>query len=97
VLFLIIIIIICLIIASYSVTTRKVGIARKYAERKKKLEDKKKKQEMEKQEEDLKYGVYAAKKANVLCHKCGHRNKVTSSTRPLAVTCSQCDTRGVIY
>ena len=86
-----------IIIITYLFVSQRVVVARRYAERRYELEKMREKRELEAQEAELKYGVYKAKKQNVLCHKCGHRNKIKSTSRPLAVKCSQCDTRGVVY
>jgi hypothetical protein len=85
-----------LVMITSSFVTRKVRDAREYSEKKKELEDKRKKWEQE--QEEKKYGIYSDKKElDVLCPSCGKRNKVHSTQRPLAVRCTTCKTRGVIY
>jgi hypothetical protein len=42
-----------------------------------------------------KYGKYKAPK--VVCHVCGASFEVMTLNRPVAVTCNQCSSRGVIY
>jgi hypothetical protein len=94
-LLIVILVLAVLIIVTSSFVTRKVGKFRDYAEQRRQLEDRLRKEARE--EEEINYGIYKAKNPEVLCHKCGERNKVKSSQRPLAVTCSQCKTRGVVY
>jgi hypothetical protein len=96
ILILIIIVMIACIFGIYMSVSKQIEEAREYSERKHSLEEQLKKLKDE-QEKELKYGVYSPKKADVLCHNCGHRNSVTTSNRPLAVTCEQCEHRGVIY
>jgi len=85
-----------LVMITSSFVSRKVRSAREYSEKKKILEDKRKKWEQE--QEEKKYGIYSdIKELSVLCPSCGNRNKVTSNQRPLAVRCTTCNTRGVIY
>jgi hypothetical protein len=96
ILFIIAVIMIIAIVITYMFISAKVRTARDYAERKHELEEELKKQR-QKEDDDKIYGVYAQKESDALCHSCGHRNKIKSSNRPLAITCSQCNTRGVIY
>jgi hypothetical protein len=95
-LFIIIILFAILIIVVSSFVSRKVLNARHYADRRHELEERIKKEEREKQE--AKWGIYSQEgDLEVLCHGCGQRNKVHSHQRPLAVTCSKCNKRGVLY
>jgi hypothetical protein len=96
ILFIIVIIMIISIILTYVMISSRVRTAREYAERKRELETELKKQK-QREEDDNFYGAYAPKDSDALCHVCGHRNKVKTMNRPLAVTCSQCSARGVIY
>jgi hypothetical protein len=95
-LLIIVIIMIISIIVTYFMISSRVRTAKEYAERKHQLEEELKKQK-QREEDDKLYGALAPKDSDALCHVCGHRNKVKSMNRPLAVTCTQCNARGVIY
>ena len=41
------------------------------------------------------YGKY--KPPKVVCHVCGASFEVMTLNRPVAITCNQCNSRGVIY
>jgi hypothetical protein len=94
-LLIVVLIISILIMITSSFISRKVRDAREYSNKRRELEERVKKEEQLKAEES--YGVYDAKDLDVLCHSCGTRNTVHSTMRPLAVRCSKCDKRGVIY
>ena len=84
-----------MVLVTSSFITRKVRDAREYSEKRYEMEARVRKQIAEL--EEAKYGLYGSKPVEVLCHKCGTRNKVRSQHRPLAVKCKQCNNRGVIY
>ena len=90
------VVMIVVIIVTYIFISSSVSSAKEYAQRKAELEAELKKQRQLKEDEKI-YGIYSPKESEVLCHNCGSRNRVKSMSRPLAVTCNQCNTRGVIY
>ena len=70
--------------------------------RRRKREEREEKERLEKEsaeaEKDGKkpyYGKY--KPPKVVCHECGASFDIITLNRPVAITCNQCGTRGVIY